>query len=47
MDYVIPEKSPQPLNVLESMVWDREQAVDRARERFQMTKALMQATRVN
>lgn len=45
MDYVIPEKSPQPSNVLESMVWDREQAVDRMRERFQMTKALMQATR--
>lgn len=45
MDYVIPEKSPQPSNVLESMVWDREQAVDRLRERFQMTKALMQATR--
>jgi small ligand-binding sensory domain FIST len=45
MDYVIPEKSPQPSNVLESIVWDREQAVDRMRERFQMTKALMQATR--
>ncbi len=45
MDYVIPEKAPQPSNVLESMVWDREQAVDRMRERFQLAKALMQATR--
>ena len=45
MDYVIPEKAPQPSNVLESMVWDREQAVDRMRERFQLSKALMQATR--
>ncbi len=45
MDYVIPEKSPQPSNVLESIVWDREQYVDRMRERFQMSKALLEATR--
>ncbi len=43
MDYVIPEKVPQPRNVLESVVWDRERDVDRLRERFQLTKALMQA----
>mmetsp|Transcript_4803 Transcript_4803/g.4958 ORF Transcript_4803/g.4958 Transcript_4803/m.4958 type:complete len:467 (+) Transcript_4803:1574-2974(+) len=43
MDYYIPEKVPQPKNVLESLVWDREKEVDRARERFQMARALSQA----
>ena len=43
MDYFVPDKYPQPRNVLESMVWDREKEVDRLRERFQMSKALMQA----
>jgi hypothetical protein len=37
MDYFVPEKVPQPKNVLESLVWDREKEVDRARERFQVT----------
>ena len=36
MDYFVPEKVPQPKNVLESLVWDREKEVDRARERFQV-----------
>jgi hypothetical protein len=43
MDYYVPEKVPQPKNVLESLVWDREKEVDRARERFQMARALSQA----
>ena len=43
MDYVVPEKAPQPKNVLESLVWDREKDVDRMRERFQMARALVQA----
>ena len=37
MDYFVPEKVPQPKNVLESLVWDREKEVDRARERFQVS----------
>jgi indole-3-glycerol phosphate synthase len=40
MDYVIPEKAPQPSNVLESLVWEREREVDRQRERFQLARAL-------
>ena len=43
MDYVVPEKAPQPKNVLESLVWDREKDVDRLRERFQLARALVQA----
>jgi indole-3-glycerol phosphate synthase len=43
MDYFVPEKMPQPKNVLESLVWDREQDIDRMRERFQLTRALSQA----
>lgn len=43
MDYFVPDKYPQPRNVLESLVWDREKEIDRLRERFQMSKALMQA----
>jgi hypothetical protein len=37
MDYVVPEKAPQPKNVLESLVWDREKDVDRMRERLQVS----------
>ena len=37
------EKVPQPKNVLESLVWDREKEVDRMRERFQLARALQQA----
>ena len=40
MDYVVPEKAPQPSCLLESMVWDRERDVDRMRERFQLARAL-------
>lgn len=40
MDYVIPEKAPQPSSVLESLVWERERDVDRMRERFQLARAL-------
>ena len=43
MDYYVPDKIPQPRNILESMLWDREKDVDRMRERFQMSKALIQA----
>jgi hypothetical protein len=43
MDYFVPEKLPQPRYVLESLVWDREKEVDRLRERFQLSRALMQA----
>lgn len=43
MDYFIPEKAPQPSNVLESLVWDREKEVDKMRERFQLARALAQA----
>jgi hypothetical protein len=42
MDYFVPEKVPQPKNVLESLVWDREKEVDRARERFQVRCCEMQ-----
>jgi hypothetical protein len=42
MDYVIPEKAPQPSNVLESLVWEREREVDRQRERFQLAHAFCQ-----
>ena len=35
----------QLTQVLESLVWDRERDVDRLRERFQLTKALMQAVK--
>lgn len=31
MDFFIPEKAPQPNNVLESLVWDREKEIDRVR----------------
>ena len=41
MDYFVPEKVPQPKNVLESLVWDREKEVDRARERFQVMLLLI------
>lgn len=43
MDYFIPEKAPQPSNVLESLVWDREKEIDKMRERFQLARALAQA----
>lgn len=43
MDYVVPDKVPQPRNTLESLVWDREKDIDRMRERFQMSRALIQA----
>jgi hypothetical protein len=39
MDYVVPEKAPQPKNVLESLVWDREKDVDRMRERLQVSES--------
>jgi indole-3-glycerol phosphate synthase len=42
MEFYVPEKIPQPANVLESMVWDREKEIDRFRERFQLTRALLQ-----
>lgn len=42
MEFYVPEKIPQPANVLESMVWDREKEIDRFRERFQLNRALMQ-----
>jgi hypothetical protein len=41
MEYMVPEKAPQPKNVLESLVWDREKEVDRMRERFPMSRALV------
>ena len=41
MDYFVPEKVPQPKNVLESLVWDREKEVDRARERFQVRSSYL------
>ena len=40
MDYVVPEKAPQPRNFLESLVWDREKDVDRLRERVPMARAM-------
>mgnify|MGYP001945313524 CR=1 FL=1 len=43
LDYVVPEKTPQPSNVLESLVWDREKDVDRLRERIPMARAMMLA----
>ncbi len=43
MDYYVPDKIPQPRNTLESLLWEREKDVDRMRERFQMSKALIQA----
>jgi len=43
LDYVVPEKAPQPSNVLESLVWDREKDVDRLRERVPMARAMMLA----
>lgn len=43
MDYFVPDKIPQPRNILESLLWEREKDVDRMRERFQMSKALIQA----
>ena len=43
MDYFVPEKIPQPKNVLESLVWDREKDIERLKERFQMPRALVQA----
>ena len=43
LDYVVPEKAPQPSNVLESLVWEREKDVDRLRERLPMARAMMLA----
>lgn len=43
MEFTVPEKVPQPANTLESLVWDRDKDLDRMRERFPMTRALLQA----
>ena len=40
MDYFVPDKLPQPENVLESLVWDREKELDRLREKVPMARAL-------
>ena len=42
MDFFIPEKVPQPQNVLESIVWECEKEVDKTRERFQLARAITQ-----
>eukprot|EP01041_Mallomonas_annulata_P005863 gene5863-11839_t len=43
MDYFVPDKLPQPKNVLESIVWDREKEMDRLREKMPMARALVMA----
>ena len=43
MDYFVPDKIPQPKNVLESMVWDREKDIERQKERFPQQRAMLQA----
>ena len=43
MDYFVPDKIPQPKNVLESLVWDREKDIERLKERFPQQRALLQA----
>jgi hypothetical protein len=40
MDYFVPEKAPLPRNVLESLVWDRERDIERAKERFALPRAM-------
>jgi indole-3-glycerol phosphate synthase len=43
MDYLVPEKQPNPSNFLESLVWDREKDVNRMREALQLARAISQA----
>ena len=43
MEFGVPEKAPQPSNTLESLVWGRDKDLDRMRERFPMTRALLLA----
>ena len=43
MDYFVPDKVPQPMNVLESLVWDREKNVDSQKEKFPQQRAMLQA----
>eukprot|EP00981_Chlorochromonas_danica_P000468 scaffold98_cov248-Ochromonas_danica.AAC.9 len=40
MDFLVPDKVPQPRNILEALVWEREKEVDRQRERFATARAL-------
>lgn len=40
MDFVVPDKVPQPHNIMEALVWEREKEVDRQRERFATARAL-------
>ena len=43
MEFVVPDKLPQPRNYLESLVWERESEVNVLRDRFQLARALSQA----
>lgn len=43
MDFSVPSALPQPQNVLESLVWDREKDIDRQRERYATNRALLMA----
>ena len=40
MDYFVPDKLPQPRNLLESLVWERDKDLDRLREKVPLPRAL-------